>query len=320
MPEKSEILCFEVSQEHPTLPKSEILAVTKGEILYEHPGIIIARVRAPDYERIRKLGMTHRVSRVLFSGDLTKLLEFCRDFHLSGSFRVRVVKKRADVSASEIERTVGGELKKEGMRVDLSSPDYEFRVIAGRSFHLCLKLFECERKELMKRKPHNMPFFHPGVMLPQFSRALVNISEVREGEILLDPFCGAGGILYEAEALSLRTIGVEINPKIIFGARKNVSSELILGDAKSLPLKSSSVHSVVSDFPYGRSSSLSDPAEKLYPSALEEIHRVLKSGRRAVIVTNKDIRELIIPLFKIEEIHKHRVHGTLTRHFWVLRK
>ncbi|MBC7114469.1 MAG: tRNA (guanine10-N2)-dimethyltransferase [Archaeoglobi archaeon] len=320
MEEKSEVLCFEVSQEHPTLPKSEILAVTKGEIIEEYPGAIIIKVRNPDYERIRKLGMTRRVSKVLFSGDFTELLGFCREFQLNGSFRVRAVKKRSDVSASQIERTVGGELRKEGMRVDLSSPDHEFRVIIGERFHLCLMLFECERKELMKRKPHKMPFFHPGVMLPQFSRALVNISEAKKGEIILDPFCGTGGILREAEDLSLRGIGVDISPKIIFGARKNVSSELILGDAKTLPLRSSSVHSVVSDFPYGRSSALSDPVERLYPSALEEIHRVLKSGRRAVIVTNKDIRDIVIPLFKIEEIHRHRVHGTLTRYFWVLRK
>jgi len=319
MEENPEILCFEISQEHPTLPKSEVLSLTRGELLDEFPGVLIVKVPEVD-EGLKKLGMCYRVSKVLHFGDLSEILEFAEKLKLKGSFRVRAVKKRDDISGLEIEKEIGARIMKEGLRVDLKNPDFEVRVILGERCYLALKLFECERKEVMRRKPHRMPFFHPGVMLPQFARAIVNISQVKKGEIFLDPFCGTGGILYEAECIGARAFGVDISPKILFGARKNVSSELILGDAKKLPLKDSSVDAIATDLPYGRSTSLSDPYEELYPLAIEEIHRVLKPSRRAIIVTDRDIRDHLTSLFNVEELHKQRVHGTLTRYFWVLRK
>jgi|Deesub1362B_J571_1020462.scaffolds.fasta_scaffold00013_57 tRNA (guanine10-N2)-dimethyltransferase len=320
MERKSEILCFEVSQEHPTIPKSEILAVTHGEIIEEYPGVLIVKVENPDYKRLQELGMCYRVSKILGSGDFHDICEISEEIPLSGSFRVRAVRKCEDISSSKVEREIGRRIKKKGLKVDLKNPDFEIRVILTDKCHLGIKLFECARKEIIKRKPHKMRFFHPGVMLPQFSRAIVNISEVKNGEKLLDPFCGTGGILYEAERIRMRTFGVDVQPKMIFGARKNILGELVIGDAKKLPFRDSSFHAVVSDFPYGRSSSLSDEQEKLYSEALWEIHRVLKDFRRAVIVTNRDIKELLPPLFRLEELHKHRVHKSLMRYFWVLRK
>jgi tRNA (guanine10-N2)-dimethyltransferase len=58
--------------------------------------------------------------------------------------------------------------------------------------------------------------------------------------------------------------------------------------------------------------------ERLYDRALSEIRRVLRPGRRAVIVTHKDITEIARCQMKVLELHKQRVHKSLTRRILVL--
>lgn len=57
---------------------------------------------------------------------------------------------------------------------------------------------------------------------PRLAKILVNLSQVREGELLVDPFCGVGGILQEALLRKLNCYGLDKDPKAIEDARKNL--------------------------------------------------------------------------------------------------
>jgi tRNA (guanine10-N2)-dimethyltransferase len=58
--------------------------------------------------------------------------------------------------------------------------------------------------------------------------------------------------------------------------------------------------------------------DMLYGDALEEIRRVLKPGKRAVVVTHRDISPIAAEYFTILQQHDQRVHKSLTRRVLVL--
>jgi tRNA (guanine10-N2)-dimethyltransferase len=58
--------------------------------------------------------------------------------------------------------------------------------------------------------------------------------------------------------------------------------------------------------------------EMLYAEALDEIYRVLKIGHRAVVVTHKDISDIVEGHMTILQQHEQRVHKSLTRRVLVL--
>jgi len=108
---------------------------------------------------------------------------------------------------------------------------------------------------------------------------------------------------------------------MIDGSRQNVhDGMLMVADATSLPLRDASVDAVVTDFPYGQSVSIKkeDTMERLYDDALAELRRVLKQGRRAVVVTHKDISEIAARHMDVVQRHEQRVHKSLTRRILVL--
>ena len=105
-----------------------------------------------------------------------------------------------------------------------------------------LHVVDSPRKVVRKRTARERPFFHPSSMNPILQRTLINLTAIKEGEWLLDPFCGTGGSLIEAALLGFKSVGIEIDRRIIWGAYKNLRSDLtsspftylIMGDAKRL--------------------------------------------------------------------------------------
>jgi tRNA (guanine10-N2)-dimethyltransferase len=109
---------------------------------------------------------------------------------------------------------------------------------------------------------------------------------------------------------------------MVAGCRLNYPAvPLFLADAASLPVRTASLDAVVTDLPYGQSSWIRDRSlEGLYPRALGEMHRVLRPGRRAVVVTHREIADIGGAFFTVLQVHRQRVHRSLTRRITVLAK
>jgi tRNA (guanine10-N2)-dimethyltransferase len=155
------------------------------------------------------------------------------------------------------------------------------------------------------------------------ARTLINLTCSQIGDVVLDPFCGTGGILIEAEMLGMHTVGSDFDPMMVHGCRQNVTQlDLLLSDATHLPFGNNTIDAVVTDFPYGQSVCIkkTDTMANLYADALDEIHRVLKVGHRAVVVTHKDISEFVASPMTILQRHEQRVHKSLTRRVLVLKR
>jgi tRNA (guanine10-N2)-dimethyltransferase len=316
-------LIFELSGEHPTLPFAELECV--GKVLEARPQVAVAE--CPDPAATARLALTHVVLAFLGSSgpSLAELSTLLKDLSLSTDrpFAARV-KRMAGSEVGErvpvIERLLGTLI--EGP-VSLTRPGVEFRLIlSGDRVYLGRVLSRIDRGGYDRRRPSNRPFFHPGVMLPRTARAVVNLSLVRPGETLYDPFCGTGGLLGEADLIGASPLGSDADPVMLAGCRMNFPSiPLFLADARAIPLGAGSAGAIVTDLPYGTSSWIRSPnLDDLYGGALGEIHRVLQSGRRAVVVTHREIAGIAGSLFTVLQVHRQRVHKSLTRRITVLGK
>jgi tRNA (guanine10-N2)-dimethyltransferase len=318
-------LIFELSGENPTLPFAELTCV--GTVLDQR--LQVAIVESPDPAASRRLAMTHGVLEYLgeCEPDLAAFKGLLRDLALETreTFAGRAKKvhggsnEHNPCSQKEFEHMIGTMITGP---VNLNNPDVEYRAILSEDkCYFGKVLFAFNRASYDARNPGKRDFFHPGVMMPRMARTLVNIAGIRQGGILLDPFCGTGGILIEAELLGARATGSDFDPQMVSGSRQNTpESDLMLADATHLPFCDHTVDAVVTDFPYGQSVCIkkSDTMDRLYGDALEEIHRVLKPKKRAVVVTHRDISPIAADYFTILQRHDQRVHKSLTRRVLVL--
>ena len=321
-------LIFELSGENPTLPFAELDCV--GTIRSKRAQVAVAE--CPDPRSTCRLAMTHVVLQYLGECDpeIGSFRHLLQDLAIETdrSFAGRVKRVHSGGagtvqhgSGQEFERLIGTMIKGP---VDLSAPETEYRaIISGDRCYFGKVLQAIDRGGYDKRNPGKRAFFHPGVMMPRMARALVNISCVQPKNRLLDPFCGTGGILIEAILLGIDTIGSDFDPVMVSGSKKNVKEgAMLIADATRLPLDDGSVDAVVTDLPYGQSVSIKkdDSLEQLYNDTLLELCRVLRKGKRAVIVTHKDISDIAERHMHVVQQHEQRVHKSLTRRVVVLEK
>ena len=356
-------LAFELSLEHETLPKSEVLAclhalsIAYTENRFSDGLLVIDAQCSLDVLDVlsKRLGMTHCIYEIRGEsnpeeGEMLKLIKNANidDIMEQGhTFAVRVnVKAKNHFWAEEkkplemaLERKAGAIIKQKGYKVNLTNPSKTFVLLfTKQTCFFCLLLHSANKKQFEARKPHLRPFFSPGVIMPKFARALVNLSGIKDKELFLDPFCGTGGILIEAGLIGARLIGIDVQEKMVSGAEENLEAyglngDLIVGDASKIALQDNSVDAIVTDLPYGRSSLISGSGyftaesrsgflKSLYQNALNEIHRVLKARGKVVVISNSSSIYSLSREYNFIAIenHKYRVHKSLNRHIAVLEK
>lgn len=318
-------LIFELSGEHPTLPLAELGCV--GTVLDQR--LQVAIVESSIAYAAHRLAMTHRVLEYLgeCEPDLAAFENLLRDLSLETRQRFAGRAKKIHggsnspnpCSQKGFERMIGTMISGP---VSLKHPEVEYRAILSEDrCYFGKVLFTFERSSFDARNPGKRDFFHPGVMMPRMARTLVNIAGILQGDRMLDPFCGTGGILIEAHLLGARVIGSDFDPMMVVGSRQNIpGSDLIVADATHMPIADNAIDAVVTDFPYGQSVCIkkNDTMDHLYGDALEEISRVLKKGGRAVVVTHRDISPIAAEHFTVVQRHEQRVHKSLTRRVIVL--
>ena len=186
-----------------------------------------------------------------------------------------------------------------------------------------------DTRSFYQRRPSIRPFFRSIALPVQLSRALVNLSRVKPGETLLDPFMGTGSILIEAGLMGIKPLGIEIDWKIIHGARENldfygINATIVLGDARKIPFMD--IDGIATDPPYGRAASThGESSRTIYEEFITSAAESLKNKRYMVFMAPDHIVDLIDEFlcnagFIITETHYMYVHGGLTRAIYVVYK
>jgi len=319
---------FFLSGEHPELAEEEVLGLldSYGKVEKVDGDEQISIV---DYEGDRRaferLALTHEVSEFLTSCEFEELEEVFKELPIPNGkicIRVRKIGKRwSGLNSIELERWLGSFLWRRGAKISVSNPDYVFRVYLSGRAHVGILIHKTDTKQFLERRPDKRPFFMPSVIVPRLARAMINATGVRG--MMLDPMCGTGTFLIEAGLMGLRFVGVDAFRKVVWGCAKNLRHfglpvNVIWGDARNLPFRDDTFDAVVTDYPYLRATK--KLGEDLYEKATEEIARVLKRDRKAVLVFNFDAEEIIERYLKIERKLFQRVHKSLIRRFYICRK
>lgn len=323
---------IELSGEHSTLPRAEALAAFEAERVEVRKvawDATLLRVDAvgPVERAVRRLGLAHVVCEELARGDFEDLREHARSTDLAGKgFRIRAHGLHADVDHRVLEGTLGADFGRTG-RVDLTHPSVEFRVLVAEEFLLGRVVHRVDRSGLEARKVVHRSFNLPISLHPKLARALVNLSRVPSGGILVDPFCGTGGVVLEASHLGLRAVGADVRRTMALGARRSLrpfggDAELLVADAGHSPWRQGHIDGIATDPPYGRAASTKgEPPLHLYDRTFAAFATALPpGGHAAVILPNEDAIRIGEGHLEIIERHTVRVHRSLSRHFCVFRK
>jgi len=305
---------------HSRLFREEISALV-GDIEILHPRIVSCENKR---DTIHKLGRSSLLDEVLIMGgnsllpsssksqvDLCeKIGEWALESMEEGDFAVRA-RKIGDlpdsISSRIFENAVGRVVSANGRKVDLEKPSNEIViVIAGsndRTSHpdpfnpgevmitWGLKEGRWSKQDFSGRSPTERPYFKPISLEPRQARLLISLASIpgRDEPLVIDPFCGTGGIAIEAALQDFQVLASDLDSRMVDGTKQNLNwagkeCTVERWDASNLSELWGSREgcAFVFDPPYGRSSWKSDDSVEIFLSVLNE---AMKIDPRGVVST-----------------------------------
>jgi len=355
------------SQEHETLPLAElkaVLATEKFECELEVItfGLVLLKyLNEGDFYKnykilIRRLAYTHEIHELILKTDLSNLEDEFKTVNWSkyifDDFVCRI--KRFDnieIDTPTLEGKLGHLILTHNIdmndkdpdltnnfKVNLKDPNSFIRVVVTKNgIFVAYEKFKLNKKHFQNIKPHKRPFFYPGSMNPKLARCMVNLSHIKEGQFLLDPFCGTGGILIEGGMIGAKLIGSDINWNMKNGTLINLDHcsnfdycdmnksdyEVHHIDVRKLRLYEK-IDAVVTDPPYGISTSTrGSKTKEVFFQFLESIEYNMKKNSYLCIAHPHylDFDSILDDLsFELLERHSIKMHKSLTRNISVIRK
>lgn len=276
-----------------------------------------------EWKSLLDAAFVKRVSKILKQSDSLETIE--APILPDGRFYVRFVDK-GNCHDANVEPQIGTLLNGTG-RISFKNPDFVIRAYHYEKWYVCLELYSGGAKEFEKRRAPMRPFFSPISIDPRHARFMVNASETRPGETVMDPFCGTGGIMLEAGLLKRKVIGNDWALQMSTGAALNLKyygiRDYSITNRDFLALnQSETVDAIVTDLPYGRNSRLSQKdIVHLYRESFRKFRSTLKeNGICVVVVSREDLLNESEPFFEVIRIFPYRIHRSLTRYFAILRR
>lgn len=341
-----ELLCIQ-SQEHPFLPIAELKAVIECEEMECNLEVIIKGLviikdikaeKINEYYKIliKRLGYTHEIHQIIKKSTTNDLNEDVEDidwsYYIKDTFAVRVKRFFSKIDTVATERKVGSVIlnNTRNIKVNLDKPTSLIRLVAFEdTVYIAIEKYKLDKKHFEDIKPHKRPFFYPGSMSPKLARCMVNLSRVKKGDLLLDPFCGTGGILIEAGLIGCKVVGSDIYWKMKNGTAINLEFCGIKDyktfnlDVRELKMYEK-VASVVTDPPYGISTSTGDiDGDDIFKEFFNAIYDNMKDDAYLCIASPHyvDLKPMMDEVgFKLVEEYEIKMHRSLTRIISVIRK
>ena len=240
---------------NPLLSKAEILSYFEREGIelvnssIKLNGLLIETSNELNLKKmLEELGGTIAAGKVLFSGNLDFLKKEIEKKPIYFGRENKVVYSMLNFSDednfSEIAEAVkmnfrnenlkarykgvSGTIKMQSGEVARGSPekimlrDRNYFVFGDKEISFGL-LEESYNSEEAEKKDMKKPYRRESLAIsPRLARILVNLSQVKKNEILIDPFCGIGVIVGEALLKEINVIGVDIDKDAIDNAKKNI--------------------------------------------------------------------------------------------------
>ncbi len=220
-----------------------------------------------------------------------------------------------------------------GFRLHHREPDLGMFLIIGENAYMGIIKERSNRSTMAERRGSRMPFNRPIVMEPKLARAMVNLTGLCKGSVVMDPFLGPAGLAMEAGHLGFNVIGVERDPMIYKGALMNIEAQGLSADISAFNTDSRKldetdwwkkvkrIDGIVTDPPFGRSAPLmgEDPSELLM-KVISVISPKMEKGAPLVMDTDQNDNLEKLKDFNVKRVYPFRVHRSLTRFIGVLEK
>jgi len=154
----------------------------------------------------------------------------------------------------------------------------------------------------------------PASLRPSLAAAMVRLADIKPGNTVLDPMCGAGTLLAEGvelvrdrkrdgvEGWDVTFLGGDIESRHVRFAETNLRKvgavRFETWDARKLPLEDASIDRIVCNPPFGKQMSTPEEIRPLYKQTVREMDRVLKPGGKAVLLVSdvNALKEAIEPV------------------------
>ena len=123
-------------------------------------------------------------------------------------------------------------------------------------------------------------------------RFLYNIAKASPVDLILDPFAGYGGIVFEGKRRGLSIIASDIDHTLSPGLSALAPCAYFVADARSLPLITNSIDLIVSEPPFRT------VHRRAVMDSIPELYRALKPGGRMILLISSDMLEEICTSFE----------------------
>lgn len=235
-------------------------------------------------------------------------------------------KENIELAATEVLAIVGRgkfELRDNILRIGSDIFGLENRLGLTKEIRIKNQTIKLSKKGFLARRSHLLPAGHSTSLHPKLARALVNLTGVKAGDNILDPFCGAGGILIEAGLIGMKIVGFDID--LIMLKRAKINFDYVGVKDYKLEQKDAITISkhygyVVTDLPYGRNSKLSErDLEKLYFDFFKVLKKIKPKKTVVGLPDFVDYKSLIKKAgLKLKKEFDWYLHKSLTKKIIIL--
>ncbi len=318
----------------PELSKLEIKSYFQSRnlplnILKETDKVLLLETLSINSEKIiSELGGTQKIAKVITSFD--NLYEGTKN-------KVRyAVSNYSDNEEEDIKGDLKEYFKKEGIRANIKKSHHEQDFLTPSEAKNVVEVIQFnninakviavfdpkEHKKRDTQRPVQRPLHTISIRL---AKILINLSQAKPGETLLDPFCGIGTILQEAMLMNINGIGFDNDLSCITSSEKNLkwiqgiynpkaSYRLINSDSRQV-LKFVSKVDCVATEPYMGPFMKSYPTEGEAKRIMKELVPLYQELVRVLAKVTKHRIVIVTPIFiaKSRERFKLDLEPTLRK-------
>ncbi len=272
-----------LSKDNLELARKEAVAVLNLRKVKQDNGILLI-----DCNKIlvaSRLAYSKKIFKFLFESNKKDIVKKIQNFswkkYYKRNFCVRILnftsklskyseiyseKELADIIWRQLKNNLTFKNSLNKPKVDLENPRTNiYFIFTNKKVYATLLIKEIEHN-FEQRKPHNRAVLYPVSLHPKLARAMVNLTSAKKGNIILDPFCGVGGILIEAGLLGMKPVGYDIDEKMVMNSKLNLEyyniKRFLLERRDAIQLKEP-VDYVVTDLPYARNTKIKTTSENV---------------------------------------------------------
>ncbi len=295
----------------------------EGNLLY-------CTIASKNIKVLERLAFTKKTFDLLYTTKINNIEESLSSYpwinYYKKDFCVRIDNNNHDATYDErhFAKYIWNNIEKNIMpKVNLTDPDLFIQIFITKNRCDVSRLIHVNKEEYENRKAHFRPVLHPTAMHPRMARALVNILNPKPKSVVVDPFCGTGGIVMEAALMGIKTKGYDISENILEDAETNMKHFNVNKNNYSLAKKDStkvkSLKNIVTDLPYGKSSKKTDDILELYKKFIRNISGDCVAVMPSFVDYKKILKENLSKKLIVKSIISHYIHKSLTRKIIIIR-